>query len=67
MCVCLPDGLDAVNGGAHARLHVVVVALVLMLLLAPHQVSIGVFLRLGLHQVEGERGELQEGAGLMNL
>lgn len=30
-----------------------------MLLLAPHQVSIGVLLALSLHQVEGEGGQLQ--------
>lgn len=60
----LPDRLGAVNSGAHARLHVVVVALVLVLLLTPHQVGVGVFLRLSLDQVEGERRELQEGGGV---
>lgn len=62
--MCLPDGLGTVDGGAHARLDVVVVSLVLVLLLTPHQVGVGVFLRLSLDQVEGERRELRdEGKG----
>lgn len=62
--MCLPDGLGTVDGGAHARLDVVIVALVLMLLLTPHQVSIGVFLSLGLDQIEGEWRELRDGRGV---
>ena len=56
----LPDRFDAGDGGAHAWLDVVVVALVLVLLLAPHYVSVGVLLRLTLHQVKWEWRELRE-------
>lgn len=55
----LPDGLGFLRGGPDARLHVVVVTLVLVLLLTPDQVGVGEALRLRLHLVEGERGELR--------
>ena len=54
----LPDGLGALDGGPDAGLDVVIVTLVLVLLLAPDQVSVGVLLKLGADQVEGERRQL---------
>lgn len=59
----LPHGLGPVDGGAQPGLDVVVVALVLVLLLAPHQLGVGVLLRLLLQEVEGERGQLRGGRG----
>ena len=53
-----PDGARPADGGSDARLHVVVVALVLVLLLAPNQIGVRVAIGLRLHQVEGERREL---------
>ena len=58
MCVCLPDRLGTVDSGAHAGFHIVIVALILMLLLTPDQVSVGVLLRLSLKQVKGEWRQL---------
>lgn len=55
----LPNGLGFLRGGPDARLHVVIVTLVLVLLLTPDQVGVGEALRLRLHLVEGERGELR--------
>jgi hypothetical protein len=49
-----PDGLGTVNGGPKSRLHVVIVALVLVLFLAPGQLSVRVLLRLLQQEVEGE-------------
>ena len=40
----LPDGFGAFNGGPHARLDVVIVALVLVLLLGPDQIGTGVLI-----------------------
>lgn len=56
----LPHGLGTADGGAQPGLHVVVVALVLVLLLAPGQLGIGVLLHLLQQQVEGERRQLGE-------
>lgn len=50
-----PHRLGTVNGGPEPGLHVVVVALVLVLLLAPGQLGVRVFLYLLQQQVEGER------------
>uniref|UniRef100_A0A146YLN3 Uncharacterized protein n=1 Tax=Fundulus heteroclitus TaxID=8078 RepID=A0A146YLN3_FUNHE len=58
----VPDVLGLLDGGPDARLHVVVVALVLVLLLTPHQVGVGETLELRLHLVERERGELLNAA-----
>lgn len=55
----LPDVLGLVDGGPDAWLHVVIVTLVLVLLLTPHQVGVVETLKLRLHLVERERGELQ--------
>lgn len=55
----LPDGTCAGDGGADARPDVVVVALVLVLLLAPHNLSLWILLNLCFHQVKRERRELQ--------
>ena len=57
----LPDRLGALDGGPDAGLDVVIVSLVLVLLLAPDQVSVGVLLKLGPDQVEGERRQLGTG------
>ena len=54
------NGACACDGGADARLDVVVVTLVLMLLLTPHQVGVVEAFHLRLHQVKRERGELGE-------
>lgn len=56
----LPHGLGPADGGAQSGLHVVVVALVLVLLLAPGQIGVGVLLHLLQQQVEGERRQLGE-------
>lgn len=55
----LPDRTCAGDGGADTRSDVVVVALVLVLLLAPHQVSLWILLNLCFHQVKWEWRELQ--------
>ena len=55
-----PDGAGTVRGGADARPDVVVVALVLVLLLTPHQISVWKTIRFCFHQVERERWELKE-------
>lgn len=47
------------GGVGDAGLDVVVVTLVLVLLLAPHQVGIDVLVDFSLHQIKGERKELQ--------
>lgn len=57
-----PHGLGAADGGAQPRLHVVVVALVLVLLLAPHQIGVGVLLHFPQQQVKGEGRELRRDA-----
>jgi len=54
----IPNRLGAGNGGSHAWFDIVVVTLVLVLLLAPHHVSVGVLITLSFHQVEGEGREL---------
>lgn len=59
----LPHGLGAADGGPQPGLHVVVVALVLVLLLAPGQLGVGVLLHLLQQQVEGERRQLGGGGG----
>lgn len=56
----LPHGLGTADGGAQPGLHIVVVALVLVLLLAPGQLGVGVLLHLLQQQVEGERRQLGE-------
>lgn len=55
-----PDGAGTVRGGADARPDVVVVALVLVLLLTPHKISVWKTIRFCFHQVERERWELRE-------
>lgn len=47
------------GGVGDAGLDVVVVTLVLVLLLAPHQVGIDVLVDFSLHQIKGEWKELQ--------
>lgn len=54
----LPHRLGAVDGGPQPGLHVVVVALVLVLLLAPGQLGAGVLLHLLQQEVEGEGRQL---------
>ena len=54
----LPHRLGAVDGGPQPGLHVVVVALVLVLLLAPGQLGIGVLLHLLQQEVKGEGRQL---------
>lgn len=55
-----PDGAGTVRGGADARPDVVVVALVLVLLLTPHKISVWKTIWFCFHQVERERWELRE-------
>ena len=55
-----PDGAGTVHGGADARPDVVEVALVLVLLLTPHHISVWITIRFCFHQVERERRELKE-------
>lgn len=54
----VPYGACAAQDGHEARVDVVIVAHVLMLLLAPHQLCAWVPLCLSLDQVEGERRDL---------
>lgn len=55
----LPDRTCMGNGGADAWPDVVVVALVLVLFLAPHQIGVWIFINLCFHQVKWEWRELQ--------
>ncbi len=50
-----PDRAGTVDGGTDAWLDVVVVALVLVLFLTPHQISIWMTVSLCLHQIKRER------------
>lgn len=50
----IPDRLSTVNGGPKSWLDIVIVALVLVLFLAPGQLSIGILLCLSQQEVEGE-------------
>lgn len=54
----VPYGARPAQDGHEARVDVVIVAHVLVLLLAPHQLCAWVLLRLSLDQVEGERRDL---------
>lgn len=65
----LPHRLGSLDGGPDAGLDVVVVALVLVLLLAPDQVSVGEAIRLGLHLVkrEGRQLEMERGGSLIKI
>lgn len=54
-----PDGPAVVDGGSDARLDVVVVSLVLVLLLAPNQISVWIKISLRFYQIKRERGELK--------
>lgn len=56
----LPDRTCTGSGGEDARPDVVVVALVLVLLLAPHQLSLWILINLCLHQVKREWRELHK-------
>lgn len=56
----VPNGAGAVDGGAEAGFDVVIVTLVLVLFLAPHQVSVGITICLHLHLVKREGRELEE-------
>lgn len=55
----VPDRLGSLDGGPDARLDVVVVTLVLVLLLTPHQVGVWEAIHLRLHLVKRERRQLQ--------
>lgn len=55
----VPDGLGSLDGGPDARLDVVVVTLVLVLFLTPHQVGVGETIHLRLHLVKRERRQLE--------
>lgn len=59
-----PHGLGTADGGAQPGLHVVIVALVLVLLLAPGQLGIGVLLHLPQQKVKGEWRQLWREPGL---
>ena len=56
----VPNGPGAVNGGAEAGFDVVIVTLVLVLFLAPHQVSVGITICLHHHLVKRDGRELEE-------
>lgn len=55
----VPDRLGSLDGGPDARLDVVVVTLVLVLFLTPHQVGVWETAHLRLHLVKRERRQLE--------